>query len=67
VEYGDCPCSGTYEQRRVEVRITSADGELSVLSDVPQGACPICGSRVYKAQILAAIESLLRERSAQRG
>ena len=58
MEYGDCPCSGTYEQRRVEVRITSADGELSVLSDVPQGACPICGGRVYKAQILASIECL---------
>jgi hypothetical protein len=34
--------------------------DLVVLDDVPQGACPTCGSRVYKATILAAIEGLMR-------
>ena len=55
--YGRCPCSGIYAQRRVEVRITIA-GSVLVLTDVAQGACPLCGSRVYKAEILQALEGL---------
>lgn len=31
------------------------------LFSVPQGACPTCGGRVYKAGILALIESLMRD------
>jgi YgiT-type zinc finger domain-containing protein len=56
--YGRCPCSGTYEQRSVEVRLTVA-GNPVVLTNVGQGACPNCGSRVYKAEILAALEGLM--------
>lgn len=60
VEYGECPCGGKYESRVVEVRMT-VQGENIVLSDVPQGACPICGSRVYKTDVLERIESLMKK------
>jgi len=62
-EFGRCPCGGTYESKLVEVRMT-VQGEVVVLSDVPQGACPVCGSRVYKAGMLEDIEALMRGRSA---
>jgi hypothetical protein len=57
--YGRCSCSGTYDERWVEVRMTVADTAV-VLSDVPQGACPLCGSRIYKAGLLDAIQALMR-------
>ena len=57
--FGRCPCSGVYEGRTVEVRMTVM-GELLVLSDVPQGACPSCGSRVYKSAVLQEIERTMR-------
>ena len=60
-DYGRCPCSGVYERRTVEVRMTVA-GEPIVLTDVPQGACPLCGSRVYKAGVLESIEAIMRGR-----
>ncbi len=60
-EYGTCPCTGKYESRTVEVRMT-VGGKAVVLSDVPQGACPLCGSRVYKAEVLERIESLMHQR-----
>ncbi len=59
IEYGRCPCGGGYEKRQVEVRMT-VGGEVRTLTDVPQGACPICGSRVYKADALGRIESLMK-------
>jgi YgiT-type zinc finger domain-containing protein len=59
IEYGQCPCSGKYEQRRVEVRLT-VDGKVVVLTNMPQGACPKCGSRVYKAEVLERIEALMK-------
>ena len=31
------------------------------LNDVPQGACPVCGSRVYKAEVLERIEAMMSE------
>ncbi|MFZ5470330.1 MAG: YgiT-type zinc finger protein [Myxococcota bacterium] len=58
-DYGRCPCSGQYENRFVEVRMT-VNGKVVVLTDVPQGACPLCGSRVYKAEVLERIESLMK-------
>ena len=58
-EYGRCPCSGVYERRRVEVRITNRD-KVYELADVSQGACPECGSKVYKAAVLQVIEALMR-------
>jgi len=33
-----------------------------ILTDVSQGACPKCGSRVYKAETLERIESLMNMR-----
>ncbi|MGA9526177.1 MAG: YgiT-type zinc finger protein [Myxococcaceae bacterium] len=58
-EYGRCPCSGSYQHRAVEVRMT-VNGRTVVLTNVPQGACPVCGSRVYKAEVLERIESLMK-------
>ncbi len=58
-EFGPCPCGGSYESRRVEVRMT-VHGELLTFSDVPQGACPLCGSRVYRRDVLAAVEAAMR-------
>ena len=58
-DYGRCPCSGLYDNRFVEVRLTVA-AKVVVLTDVPQGACPNCGSRVYKAEVLERIESLMK-------
>jgi YgiT-type zinc finger domain-containing protein len=57
-DYGRCPCGGTYESRMVEVRMT-VGSEKVVLSGVPQGACPRCGSRVYKAGVLEQLEGLM--------
>jgi YgiT-type zinc finger domain-containing protein len=58
-DYGRCPCTGTYENRAVEVRLT-VQGKVVVLTAVPQGACPNCGSRVYKGEVLERIESLMK-------
>ena len=59
LEYGTCPCGGKYENRFVEVRMTVGDKQI-VLNDVPQGACPQCGSRVYKAEMLERIEAMMK-------
>jgi len=64
-EYGRCPCGGTYDRRTVEVRLT-VEGKVVVLTDISQGACPQCGSRVYKADVLEDIENLLRGESRNR-
>lgn len=61
--YGRCPCSGHYASKQVEVRMTVA-GTNVVMEGVPQGECPLCGSRVYKAAVLDCIEALMR---GQRG
>ena len=65
-EYGTCPCTGVYEPRRVEVRMTVGE-QAVVLTDVPQGACPQCGSRVYKALVLQVLEHLLHGRPVRPG
>jgi YgiT-type zinc finger domain-containing protein len=61
--FGRCPCGGVYEEKLVEIRLT-VDGEEVVMTDVPQGACPVCESRVYKAHTLEEIEAAMRGRSA---
>lgn len=38
----------------------TVSGKIVVLTDVPQGACPLCGSRVYKPEVLERIESLMK-------
>jgi hypothetical protein len=64
-EYGACPCAGgEYEARLVEVRMRArgskaGDEAIVVLRDVPQGVCLACGSRVYKAEVLARIEAVM--------
>jgi hypothetical protein len=37
----------------------TVQGRMVVVAGVPQGACPTCGSRIYKAEILARIEALM--------
>jgi hypothetical protein len=64
-DYGRCPCTGQYEGRAVEVRM-NVQGKVVVLTEVPQGACPMCGSRVYKSEVLERIESLMKGIKVQR-
>lgn len=59
LDYGICPCSGKYELRRVEVQMRVKDEQI-VLSDIPQGACSLCGSRVYKTDHLQYIEGVMK-------
>lgn len=40
----------------------SVEGSPVLLPDVPQGACPQCGSRVYKLAELEAIECVMKGR-----
>ena len=51
-----------YEKRLVEVRMT-VGGTTIVLEDIPQGVCPECESRVYKAAMLETIEAVMRGRA----
>jgi YgiT-type zinc finger domain-containing protein len=57
--FGACPCGGSYEERAVEVSMV-VDGDAVVLTNVPQGACPSCGSRVYKRGVLESLEATMR-------
>jgi YgiT-type zinc finger domain-containing protein len=63
-DYGRCPCGASYESQTVEV---SFEDEDVVLTDVPQGKCPVCGGRIYKARVLDCIERLQsgRERAVE--
>jgi hypothetical protein len=63
--WGRCPCGGIYEQRVVEVKM-NVGGNPVILTDVLQGACPNCGSRVYKAETLARIEATMKGESLDR-
>ncbi len=58
VAYGRCPCSGAFTSRTVEVRI-AVGGRTVHMEDVPQGACPDCGTRVYRPDVLERLESLM--------
>ena len=60
LEFGSCPCGGTYERQAVEVTL-KIEGSAVSLKSVPQGVCPECGSRVYKAATLRCIESLMKQ------
>ena len=57
--YGVCPCTGKYESRSVEVRMT-VGGSVVKLEQVPQGACSQCGSRVYKAEVIELLDALMK-------
>jgi YgiT-type zinc finger domain-containing protein len=62
-EFGRCPCGGgSYQTRVVEVRF-STSGTVTILSNIPQGTCNVCGSRVYKAGVLARIEAVMKGES----
>lgn len=56
--FGRCHCGDTYDPREVEVRAT-VSGQVKTLENVPQGACPNCGARVYKPYTLEVIEVAL--------
>ena len=65
LDFGSCPCGGHYENKTVEVRM-KVDGQDVILRDVLQGACPNCGSRVYKAEMLERIEATMKGEPADR-
>jgi YgiT-type zinc finger domain-containing protein len=65
LQWGRCPCGGQYENRLVEIKLT-VEGKKLVLRDIPQGACPSCGSRVYKAETLARIEGVMKNEKLDR-
>jgi hypothetical protein len=44
----------------------NVNGKVVVLTQVPQGACPLCGSRVYKAEVLERIETLMKSERLDR-
>jgi len=58
-EWGPCPCGGHFENRLVDVHMT-VQGQRLTLSDIPQGVCPNCGSKVYKAEMLGRIEESMK-------
>jgi hypothetical protein len=62
IEYGRCSCGAQFQNREVNIR-TTAFGRAIELIGVPQGVCPLCASRVYKAQVLECIESFLKAES----
>ncbi|WP_143177568.1 hypothetical protein [Cystobacter ferrugineus] len=57
-DYGQCPCTGNYENRLIEVDVVVEQRNV-VLTNIPQGECPLCGSQVYKMQIMERIETLM--------
>ena len=60
ISFGTCPCGlGRFETRRVEINMTLPGGPL-VLTNMLQGNCPHCGSRVYSAEDLMRIECLFQ-------
>jgi hypothetical protein len=59
MQYGHCICGMKYEHRFVEVHMV-LDGQHVVVDKVPRGACPLCGSLVYKTAVLATIESKMK-------
>lgn len=63
VEYGTCPCGGSFENHWVEVRM-NVSGRDIVLPGVAQGVCLTCSGRVYKAEVLACIECVMRGEGA---
>ncbi|MCP3099165.1 hypothetical protein LZ198_09820 [Myxococcus sp. K15C18031901] len=58
-DYGRCPCTGAYEGRFIEVEM-EVSGRQVVVTSIPQGECPGCGSQVYKLQIIERMETLMR-------
>ncbi|MEU1260142.1 hypothetical protein ACWHLZ_15910 [Streptomyces chartreusis] len=64
--YDRCPCTGRYERRTVEVRMT-VEGMPVLLQEVEQGRCLLCGSRVYQAVVLEAVEDVMRARGLPQG
>jgi hypothetical protein len=65
-DYGRCPCGGWYEARSVRVSFSVGRQVPLDLDAVPQGACPVCGSRVYKAELLERIEAIYRNEPSDR-
>jgi YgiT-type zinc finger domain-containing protein len=58
--YGTCHCGGVREARIVEVPMNTGTNQAVTLADVPQGACPQCGGRFYKPELLSRIEAVFK-------
>ena len=57
-----CPCGGRYACRTIKVP-PNVDADAEQLTDVLQGVCGSCGSKVYHAETLERVESTLKGRS----
>jgi hypothetical protein len=65
LHFGQCPCGGKYDSKVVEIRMTTTHPP-TILSNVFQGACPRCGSRVYKAATLERVEAVFKDEPVDR-
>jgi len=52
--FGTCRCGARLETRRIQV-------EPAGVTDAAQGACPVCGVRVYRPMQLLLLERGLRD------
>jgi hypothetical protein len=65
-EFGSCPCGiGNFEWRWVEMEMKVGSASVH-LESVPQAACPVCTSLVYKAEDLERLEEILRGEAVDR-
>lgn len=63
--FADCTfCGGRVVERQVQKACWWGDKLLAIVDNVPAGVCEQCGERYYKADVLKAIESLLKEKRA---
>ena len=59
--FGTCACGGSFEGQVVAITAPRAGRRKAAhLLEVEEGVCPICGSRVYKAQSLQTVEAAFR-------
>ena len=59
VQWGPCPCGGTYSKKMVEVRMT-APGTSGELLSMAQCKCDRCVSVVDSGEVLSRIEGTLK-------
>ena len=64
-QYGNCWCRKPIEASR-RVIYLQIDGRQLKLDAVPQGVCQDCGFTFYKAEVLEAVEALMREDQRER-
>lgn len=59
--FGTCACGGAFEGQVVAITAARAGRRKAArLLELEEGVCPVCGSRVYKAQSLRSVEAAFR-------